>query len=53
MADKPAPHLLDLLSDQIRLKGYSRATERNYRYWVRRSFAFTNTSIQPTSERRT
>lgn len=35
MSDKQAPRLLDQLSAQIRLKGYSRATERNYRYWVR------------------
>lgn len=40
MSDKPAPRLLDQLSAQIRLKGYSRATERNYQYWVRRYVRF-------------
>lgn len=40
MLEKPAPRLLDQLSAQIRLKGYSRATERNYGYWMRRYVHF-------------
>lgn len=29
------PRLLDKLRNKIRLKGYSRATEKNYAYWAR------------------
>lgn len=36
----PAPPLLEQLRLKIRLKGYSRATESNYAYWVRRFILF-------------
>lgn len=35
-----APRLLDQLCAKIRVKGYSRATERNYAHWVRRYILF-------------
>lgn len=34
------PRLLDKLRSKIQLKGYSRATEKNYSYWVKRYILF-------------
>ena len=34
------PRLLDKLRSKIRLKGYSRSTESNYAYWVKRYIIF-------------
>ncbi len=34
------PRLLDRLVGKVRLKGYSRSTERNYAYWARRYILF-------------
>lgn len=34
------PRLLDKLSSKVRLKGYSRSTEKNYSYWVKRYILF-------------
>ena len=34
------PRLLDKLSNKVRLRGYSRSTEKNYSYWARRYILF-------------
>jgi integron integrase len=34
------PRLLDMLRSKVRLRGYSRSTERNYAYWARRYILF-------------
>lgn len=36
------PRLLDKLCSKVRLKGYSRSTEKNYSYWVKRYVLFHN-----------
>lgn len=36
------PRLLDKLRGKVRLKGYSRSTEKNYSYWVKRYVLFHN-----------
>lgn len=36
------PRLLDRLCSKVRLKGYSRSTEKNYSYWAKRYILFHN-----------
>ena len=36
------PRLLDQLRNKVRLRGYSRSTEKNYSYWVKRYVLFHN-----------